>query len=99
MRYRISKRASRDLDSVWKYLATHASIDVAEKVEEDLRSAIRSLSAMPGMGHERDETRGKPYRFWSVHSYLIVYRTEHGTLIVVRVIHGARDLRRLFGRN
>ena len=99
MKYRISKRAGRDLDSIWRYLAKNASIDTAERVEEEFRRAIKSLAEMPGMGHERAELRGKPYRFWAVYSYLIVYRVEGGTLIVVRVIHGARDLDRLFNRN
>jgi plasmid stabilization system protein ParE len=40
----------------------------------------------------------KRYRFWVVGSYVIAYRVEETELLVVRVIHGARDFRRLFGR-
>jgi plasmid stabilization system protein ParE len=99
MKYRVSKLASRDLEAIWKYVAEHANIDTAEKVDSELHSAMKNLAAMPGIGHEREETRGKPYRFWKVYSYLIVYRMDRANLIVLRVIHGARDLKRIFGRS
>ena len=51
---------------------------------------------MPGMGHRHRDIRTGGYRVWSVFSYLIVYRMKNRTLIVSRVVHGSRDLRRLF---
>jgi len=96
MRYRISKRADRDLDEIWKYLAVRASQEIADRVDSDLHDAMKALAAMPGMGHRREEAWNTPYRFWKVYSYLIAYRVEGRTVIVVRVIHGARDLRKLF---
>jgi len=50
------------------------------------------------MGRARAEVQDPRYRFWKVYSYLIAYRPEATTLVVVRVIHGARDLRKLFRR-
>jgi plasmid stabilization system protein ParE len=52
---------------------------------------------MPGMGHERPELRGHRYRVWAVYSYLIIYRYGPKTL-TIGVVHGARNLRRLFKR-
>jgi plasmid stabilization system protein ParE len=36
--------------------------------------------------------------FWKVYSYLIAYRLHGKTLVISRVVHGARDLSRLFKR-
>jgi len=51
---------------------------------------------MPGKGHTRNDVRAARYRFWGVRSYLIAYYFDDKTLTVVRVIHGRRNLRRLF---
>jgi plasmid stabilization system protein ParE len=98
MKYRISKRAHRDLDAS-AISPGISSIDIAEKVDLELHESMKMLASVRGLGHEREETRGKPYRFWKVYSYLIVYRTEGSTLIVLRVVHGARDLKRIFGKH
>jgi plasmid stabilization system protein ParE len=49
------------------------------------------------MGHTRADVKDKRYRFWVAGSYVIAYRMEAHELVVVRVLHGARDFRRLFG--
>jgi len=51
---------------------------------------------MPGMGHQRADVSNPRYRFWPVGNYVIAYRVERSTLIVVRVVYGARDFRKLF---
>src|SRR5690348_13094302 len=63
MKYRVTQRARRDLDEIWRYIATKSNIDTAEKVNLELHQAMKRLASMPGMGHEREEARGKPYRF------------------------------------
>lgn len=88
-------RARRDFDEIWSYVARD-SIDAAEKVVDRVERAVGQLGLMPGMGHDRPELRGRRYRVWPVYSYLIVYGPK--TVPIVRVIHGARDLRRLFKR-
>jgi plasmid stabilization system protein ParE len=50
----------------------------------------------PGMGHVRDDVAGPGLRFWSVHSYLIIYRADQKPLQVLRVLHGAQDLAKYF---
>jgi plasmid stabilization system protein ParE len=70
----------------------------AEKVVDRLERAARQLALMPGMGHERPELQGNQYRVWAVHSYLMIYRYGPKTVTIVRVVHGARDLRRMFKR-
>lgn len=58
---------------------------------------MRRLAEMPGLGHMREDLVAidQALRFWPVYSYLIVYRAETDPLEVVRVLHGARDVRRI----
>lgn len=59
---------------------------------------MKLLADHPGMGHKRADVADDRYRFWSVYSYVIAYRVENDVLLVVRVIHGARNVRRVLGR-
>jgi plasmid stabilization system protein ParE len=34
-------------------------------------------------------------RFWTVYSYLIIYRAEARPLEIVRVLHASRDIQKL----
>lgn len=84
-----------DLLETWHFIAQH-SIDNANKVTDAIDAAVRDLQTMPGIGHRRDDVRDLSYRFWAVYSYIIAYRFNDEALTIVRVIHGARDFRRLF---
>jgi plasmid stabilization system protein ParE len=46
--------------------------------------------------HRRADVSDPQYRFWSVGNYVIAYRIEGDEVIVIRVVHGARDFRKLF---
>jgi plasmid stabilization system protein ParE len=67
-------------------------------LNEKLEQAIRDLLTMPGKGHLRQDVKDAKYRFWTVRPYVIAYRYDERALTVVRVVHGARDLRKLFRR-
>lgn len=53
------------------------------------------LAGMPEMGHVREDLAQASLRFWPVYSYLIVYLPESRPLQILRVLHGARDVRSL----
>ncbi|MGB7159687.1 MAG: type II toxin-antitoxin system RelE/ParE family toxin [Tepidisphaeraceae bacterium] len=94
---RIQPRARLDLLEIWHHIAGD-SVDAANRVGERLDAAIRGLVEMPGKGHTRPDVRDTGFRFWSVFSYVIAYRFDDATLTVVRVVHGRRNFRKLFGR-
>ena len=95
MKYRLSGPAKEDLWEVWGYLAEHASLDVADRVVSELHEAMEKLAERPQSGHLRTDLAGEALRFWRVHSYLVVYLPESTPLVVVRVLHGARDVKAL----
>jgi|ERR1700722_12337058 len=92
--YVVSEKARIDLQLIWEYIAQN-SAEAADKVQNDFQSAMRRLAWMPGMGHTRSDVTSQHYRFWRVYSYLIIYKPDSKPLQIVRVIHGARDLRNL----
>lgn len=91
----LSKRAERDLDDIWEYIATR-DVETANRVQDELYAEIASLGVTPQKGHTRQDVQDKRLRFWVKYSYVIAYRVRGPRLTVVRIVHGARDLRRIF---
>jgi toxin ParE1/3/4 len=96
-RYVLGERAQTDTLDIYDYIRQRSS-SAAKLVRSELRSAMKKLADFPGMGHRRDDVDDQTLRFWSVYSYLIVYRADTKPLQIVRVIHGARDVPRVLGR-
>ncbi|MEE9293711.1 MAG: type II toxin-antitoxin system RelE/ParE family toxin [Phycisphaerae bacterium] len=90
--YLLTPEAVDDLNAVEEYLSQR-SPGVAGRVLAELREAMRRLAGMPGIGHLREDLADEPLRFWTVYSYLIVYRPETKPLQIIRVLHGARDVK------
>ena len=95
---RASKVVKRELDEIWAYIARSNSIEVAERVLDEIVRTIRMLAEMPGMGTMREELM-PGLRSFPVYNYLILYRKARGGIEVVHVVHGARDLERIFGKH
>lgn len=89
-----SARAQRDIWELWEYIAAD-NITAADKLCDKIKAAVELLGEMPGAGHTRPDVKDQRYRFWSVRPYVIVYRYTSRTLTVIRVLHGARDFRKL----
>jgi plasmid stabilization system protein ParE len=92
----IQPQARLDLLEIWNYIARD-NVTAADRVGVALEAAMLDLVAVPGMGHTRTDVDDPRYRFWHVYSYVIAYRYDDKSLTVVRVVHGRRDFRRLFG--
>jgi plasmid stabilization system protein ParE len=94
-RFRIRPHARLDLLEIWHYIAAEGGVDAADRMVERLNAAIVIIRSMPGIGHERVDVLNPKYRFWAVKPYVIAYFYDAKTLTVARVLHGARDFRRL----
>ena len=93
----VQPRARADLLGIWRHIAAE-DVGAANRVTEKIDAAIRGLVQLPGKGHARRDVSDPRYRFWVVYSYVIAYRYDDVQLTVVRVVHGRRDFRQLFGR-
>jgi plasmid stabilization system protein ParE len=95
MRYRISRRADTDIERICDHVAAD-NPDAADRLDEQLHRAIQLLARFRGLGHTRPDVSDPRYRFRAVGNYVIAYRVEQNELVVIRVVHGARDFRKLF---
>lgn len=90
----LSHLARQDLLDIWDHVALD-DIDAADRLADQFENAMKRLARMPAIGHFRDDLADRSHRFWSVGSYLVVYRHESRPVEIVRVLHGARDVARL----
>ena len=86
--YVVSPQADEDIFEIWQYLYQRASLDVANRVEEEFYSAFEALDRHPGLGHRRSDLTSHPVLFFTVYSYMEI----------VRVLHGRRDMKQILTR-
>ena len=89
-----TNKAETDLDEIWLWIAED-NIKAAEDTIERIEAAENRLGQFPELGQARPDL-SEGVRHWPVGSYLILYRIEADHVLIVRVIHGARDLPALF---
>lgn len=94
--YILSRLAEQDLYNIRHFIAQD-SADAADRVLLRIRDEIIKLVAMPRMGHHREDIQLPNIRFWTVYSYLIVYRPDTAPMEIVRIIHGAQDIPNILG--
>ena len=90
-RVRISRRADADVDGIADYIAKQ-NPSAADRVADELLEAFSILGQEPLLGESRHDL-GADLRGFVVTPYLILYRALDDGVEVVRVIHGARDIK------
>jgi plasmid stabilization system protein ParE len=89
--FRLAEDAVRDLEEAVAYLAEQSET-AALHIAEDLEHAFLFIARWPACGHRRpDLTANEDIRFWSSNGYLIAYRSQPRPLLILAVLHGARD--------
>lgn len=94
-RYILAPQAAQDLVEIWEYIRDQSSLAIADRVESVIRNRIGFLSENPGTGHWRKDLTACRVKFFSVYSYLIVYRPETKPLQIVSILHGHRDVEKI----
>ncbi len=92
MKYRFSRKASRDINSIWHYTFEHWSMEQADKYYGEFVAEIKALSDKPNRGRV---FRGgkKTYLYSQVGSHLIFYREISTSEIeVIRILHKRMDI-------
>ena len=77
------------------------NLPAAKRFLKAVAEDLQNLAAMPGMGRMREFKRPDLHgvRSWPVggfENYLIFYEATEDRLTVLRVLHGARDINRIF---
>ena len=93
--YVLAPQAARDLVNIWRYLKKESSEETADRVESIIRSKFAYLAEFPNGGHWRRDLTSADVRFFSIYSYLIVYRPETKPLQIVAILHAHRNVAKL----
>ena len=92
-RYTYSKRAERDLISIYKDTAKTWGIAQADKYDTGLESAIQLLADNPDLGRSCDDIKTGFKRF-EHESHIVFYRKRKTNIFIVRILHNRRDVKR-----
>jgi len=83
-----------DLTRVYAYLADRSPRS-ADRFLEEVELVVDLLAEFPELGRPRDELKAGLHSFRVRRfRHLIFYRVTPNTLVLLRVLHGARDLER-----
>ena len=91
---RISPRASADVIEIWSYIADDSEAN-ADAFIDKLYETMQLLADKPGSGRHREELASGMQSF-PCGRYIIFYRVVASAIEIVRVLHGARDIEKLF---
>ncbi len=91
---RYSRRAREDLLDIWLHIARQTSESAADHVLDRIEDACRTLARHPELGPARPEIADEA-RSLVVQRWLALYRLTSYGVQVIRIIDGARDLRRI----
>jgi toxin ParE1/3/4 len=95
VRYVLAPQAALDLVEIWRYIKEQTGLTMADRVESGILEKIAFLAGTPGAGHSRKDLTEEDVKFFSVYSYLIVYRPTTKPLQIVSILHGRRDLEQI----
>lgn len=91
---RQSHPAKRDIREILAYL-NEQSPAAADRFNRVFKEKTSALAQMPEMGRSREDL-AIGIRSFTASKYIILYRPIAGGIVVVRVIHGSRDIPHLF---
>ncbi len=86
--------AQNDLDEIWWFIAQD-SPDNADKFLDRIQDSCLTLADFPKMGVSRNEIKNS-LRSQPIGNYLIFYFPIEDGIDIIRIIHGSRDIERLF---
>ena len=95
MSYRLRPKAASDIAAIAEKIAVDNPSAAANWIES-VQGRCRLLGDNPEMCVLRDDMR-RGLRVATVGNYLILYQAIDRDAEIVRVLHGARDLKRIFG--
>jgi len=92
MAFALHPEAIQDIDDIHTFI-NQLSFSAANRVMDEIRSAIDSLARMPYSGHRRPDLTSRPLLFAVVRNYLIAYAPRQDPIWIVAVVDGRRNPR------
>jgi toxin ParE1/3/4 len=90
----VSPEAKSDLVDIWRFLSSR-NRPATDRVMRDITTRFRMLLDFPESGTKRDKFRSG-LRSFPVGSYMVFYFAIEEGIEIVRVLHGRRDIEKIF---
>jgi len=91
----ISPSAEADLGGILDHISQD-KLGAAQRFVAKLRETCKTLGENPHLGAVWPQIGDGMWRAFAFQKYVIFYRTSDDLVEILRVVHGARDLERLF---
>jgi toxin ParE1/3/4 len=93
---RFLKIAEEDFLEIVSYIAAD-NITAAENLARKIENNLELLSANPKLGRipREEEICNLGYRYLIIQNYIIFYTLENKTILIHRILHGARNYKTL----
>ncbi len=89
-----TSQAERDLVAIWSFVGEW-NPEAADRLLETIDQKCDTLAQAPQMGRSREDL-APSLRSFPVGDYTIFYRAIEDGIEIMRVLHGARDVYRIF---
>jgi toxin ParE1/3/4 len=91
MKIEWTQPALLDLESIRDHISRDSECYAARFIEKFIE-AVESLKNLPKIGRFVPEAEEENIREVLLHNYRIIYRVENNRILVLTIVHGARDL-------
>jgi|SRR5690349_18196132 len=93
-KHRVAPQVETELEEIWHYITDHSNMEIADRLIDSITTRFLLLAQNPHLGRRRDDLRPN-IRSFPVGNYIIFYRIENDTVLILHVLHGSRDLEAL----
>ncbi len=93
--YRLSSKASTDLDSILDYSMISFGTDIMLKYHQSLEKCFETLDDNPDLGTEVEHVR-PDYLCFEHRSHLTFYKKLKQDILIVRILHKSMEAPRYF---
>jgi plasmid stabilization system protein ParE len=84
-----------DLREIAAYVEGEWGVEFAQRTEDELYDCFERVALDPGLGHRRRDLTSRPFHFFARNPYLIVYVRDETRVSIMRVLHGARNVKKI----
>jgi toxin ParE1/3/4 len=92
---RVTPRAESDLADIWGYIAADSDA-FADAMLDRIAAKLAALAEQPQLGRARPELL-ETLRSFVIGNYVLFYQPLPDGILLIRVLHGARDVRTALG--
>jgi len=91
MKIKWTEPAVRDLENVRDYISRDSEY-YGLVIVERIFGAVEKLSRFPNVGRQVPEMSNSNIREILLHNYRIIYKIDEDHILILTIVHGARDL-------